>query len=80
MSLKPYLLSMSMPEREDFARRCGTSYGHLRNVAYGHKPCSAELAINIDRESGGRVTCEELCQVADWAYVRGSRREQQEAA
>lgn len=61
---------MPVPDRESFANRCGTSYGHLRNVAYG-KPCAEKLAINIDRESGGVVTCESLCPDVDFGYLRG---------
>lgn len=61
---------MPVPDRESFAARCGTSYGHIRNVAYG-KPCAEKLAINIDRESGGVVTCESLCPDVDFGYLRG---------
>lgn len=70
MDLKAFLHSMPVPDRESFAVRCGTSYGHLRNVAYG-KPCAEKLAINIDRESGGVVTCESLCPDVDFGYLRG---------
>ena len=59
MKLKPYLLSMPIQQREIFAARCGTSYGHLRNVAYG-KTCAEELAVVVERESGGVVTVAEL--------------------
>jgi len=50
---------MPMNERERFAAQCGTSYGHIRNVAYG-KTCAEELAIAIEKESGGIVTIAEL--------------------
>ena len=70
MELKKYLFSMKVGDREQFAVRCGSTYGHLRNVAYGHKPCSAELAMEIERESGAAVRCESLCPNADWATVR----------
>lgn len=75
MNLKKYLFSMQVSEREQFAVRCGSTYGHLRNVAYGHKPCSAELAMEIERESGAAVRCEILCPGADWATVRNAPRE-----
>ena len=71
MDLKAYLLSMPVQARESFAARCGTTYGHLRNVAYG-KTCAERLAINIDRESGGVVTCESLCPDVDFGYLRGT--------
>lgn len=60
MELKPYLLSLPVKERETFARRCGTSYAHLRNVAYRQKPCAQELAIAVEKESGGSVSVAEM--------------------
>lgn len=77
MDLKSYLLSMSMADRVAFSERCRTTYGHLRNISYGQKPCSAELAMEVERESGGVVRCEELCPEADWATVRGTCRDGQ---
>lgn len=74
MDLKSYLSTMQMPEREAFAERCGTSYGHLRNVAYGSKTCAESLAINVDRESRGVVRCEDLRPDVDWAYLRAADR------
>lgn len=79
MELKAFLLSMPMSDRESFAVRCGTTYGHLRNVAYG-KPCAEKLAINIDRESGGVVTCESLCPDVDFHYLRGRAAQVEEGA
>jgi hypothetical protein len=60
MELKPYLLSMPMPERTAFSARCGTTWNHLRNIAYGQKPCADELAVSIEKESGGSVTVSEI--------------------
>ncbi|WP_238455834.1 transcriptional regulator [Azohydromonas lata] len=57
----------SMPDdeiRAAFAKRCETSLGHLKNVMYGYKPCSPELAVLVEKESGGRVTRPELR--SDW--------------
>ncbi len=71
MQLKAYLRSIPVAAREAFAARCGTSHAHLRNIAYG-KTCGEALAIAIDRESGGRVTVEELRPDVDWAYLRGT--------
>lgn len=73
MNLKKYLFSMQVSEREQFAVRCGSTYGHLRNVAYGHKPCSAELAMEIERESGAAVCCEILCPGAEKKRLADSR-------
>lgn len=73
--IKAYLIAMSMPEREDFAVRCSTTYGHLRNVAYGQKPCGESLAINVERESAGVIRCEMLRPDVDWAVLRKSSAE-----
>jgi DNA-binding transcriptional regulator YdaS (Cro superfamily) len=70
-NLKKFWLSLPVPERSVFAARCGTTERHLRNVAYG-KTCGEDLAINIDRESRGAVTCEELRPDVDFAYLRGT--------
>lgn len=72
MHLKTYLLSIPMSERERLARACGTSYAHLRNVAYGSRTCGESLAINVDRETGGKVPCEALRPDVDWAYLRST--------
>lgn len=55
MDLKTYYSGLSTEQREIFARKCGTSPGHLRNVAYGDRTASTELAVAIERESHGAV-------------------------
>lgn len=73
MDLKTYLYEkLPMGERDSFAERCDTSFGHLRNIAYG-KTCGESLAINIERESGGAVRCEDLRPDVDWAYLRSTQ-------
>ncbi len=79
MNLKTYLFSMPVADRVKWAARCGTTYPHLRNVAYGQKPCSPVLAINVERESGGAVRCEDLRPDVDWGYLRNSRTNQEAA-
>jgi DNA-binding transcriptional regulator YdaS (Cro superfamily) len=56
MDLKTFLFSMPVVDRHAFAERCGTSYGHLRNIAYGDKSCAETLALHVERESGGVVS------------------------
>jgi DNA-binding transcriptional regulator YdaS (Cro superfamily) len=51
---------------------CGSSAPHLRNVAYGYKHASAELAINIERESKGAVPAESVRPDVDWSVIRNS--------
>lgn len=70
MSFRNFYLAMTVEQRSDFAQRCGTSAGQLRNVAYGRQ-CGEALAINIERESNGSVVCEDMRPDVDWAYLRG---------
>ncbi|MBK6414086.1 YdaS family helix-turn-helix protein [Sphingopyxis sp.] len=73
MDLKTYLKTLNPDGREVFARRCGTSAGHLRNIAYG-KVCGEKLAVDIERESGRRVICETLRPDVDWQFLRQTPR------
>jgi DNA-binding transcriptional regulator YdaS (Cro superfamily) len=71
MQLKDFFISMTAEQRDDFARRCGTTLGQVRNVAYGRN-CGEALAISIERESNGVIRCEDLRPDVDWAYLRGT--------
>ena len=70
-TFKSFFMGMPVAERIAFAVRCGTSRQHLTNIAYGLKPCGESLAINIERESGGKVLAEQVCPGPDWAVIRG---------
>lgn len=72
MDLKSFLETLSMTEREDFAERCGSTAGHLRNVSYGYRSCAESLAISVERESGRKVRCESLRPDVDWQFLRNS--------
>lgn len=72
MELIDFWKSLSLSDRELFASKCGTTFGHLNNVAYGHRSCGEDLAINIDRESDGKVPVETTRPDVDWAYLRGT--------
>lgn len=72
MKLIDYLNAIPVEAREPFAARCGTSFDYLRQVGYGNRVCTERLAINLERESGRMLTCEELCPAADWAVVRSA--------
>lgn len=72
MDLKTHLFALSLPDRHALAEACDTSYGHLRNVAYGSKTCAESLAINIERETRGQVRCEDLRPDVDWGYLRST--------
>lgn len=72
MNLKNYFMAKTKEQRDTFAALCGTTRGHLTNIAYGQKPCAEKLAIAIERESHGAVRCEDLRPDVDWAYLRGT--------
>jgi DNA-binding transcriptional regulator YdaS (Cro superfamily) len=80
MSLKTYLKSLTPAEREAFAKACDTSLGQLNQVAWGYRRAGESLAINIERESGGKVTCEQLRPDVDWAYLRNTKPKKSRAA
>lgn len=75
MNIRDYLKTMSREERVKFAQRCGTSLGHLQNVAYGYKPCQPELAMAIEEESGQAVKVETIAPGYRWHVIRGSSHE-----
>ncbi|WP_090541094.1 YdaS family helix-turn-helix protein [Nitrosomonas sp. Nm132] len=72
MKLKDYIKTIPLEERDVFSAKCGTSFAHIRNIAYGYKKSGESLCINIERESGGTVKCEELRPDVDWKYLRGT--------
>lgn len=69
MKLLDLLNSKSVEDQSKFAAACGTTVGYLRLIAYGNRRCGESLAINIDRESGGAVSIEELRPDVDWSYL-----------
>ena len=68
MNLKQYLHGLDIQEREKLAESCGSTLGHMRNVMYGYRPCSAELATAIERHTGRAVTRKDL-RPDDWFDV-----------
>lgn len=80
MSLKSYLKSLPPDKREAFAGACETSVGQLTQVALGHRRAGESLAINIERESGGAIRCEDLRPDVDWAYLRNTKPKKPRAA
>jgi DNA-binding transcriptional regulator YdaS (Cro superfamily) len=83
MKFRDYFLPMDAAARQDFAERCDTNVKQLLNICGGGRPCSPELAINIERESRGACRVEELAPTAkrmrvDWSYIRGTRRRRSE--
>jgi DNA-binding transcriptional regulator YdaS (Cro superfamily) len=74
MSLADYLGSLPKGGRAQFAAAIGVAPAYLYQIEHGIRKAGADLAIAIERESGGKVTCESLRPDIDWAYLRGTKR------
>jgi DNA-binding transcriptional regulator YdaS (Cro superfamily) len=69
VDLKTFLAGLADNDARDaFAKDCGTTLGHLRNVMYGYKPCGPELAVSIEQQSGRAVTRRDL-RPSDWERI-----------
>lgn len=72
-ALRTYLNSLPTDQQSEFAMRCGTTVGYLRKALSKGSALGEGLCINIERESGRRVSCESLRpEGVDWAYIRSS--------
>jgi len=78
-ALIDYLNSLPVPEQAAFAVRCNTTIGYLRKAASVGQKLRESVCINIDRESMGRVTVEQLRPDVDWGYLRATCCEQRAA-
>ena len=72
MQLRSYLNALPKDDREAFADRCGTTVGYLRKAISAGQRIGESTVINIERESGGAIRCEDLRPDVDWAFLRGS--------
>jgi DNA-binding transcriptional regulator YdaS (Cro superfamily) len=68
MELKTYLTSLSKDQLEELASMARVTPGHLRNVKYGERECSPELACAVELFAGGAVRRWE-CRPADWYRI-----------
>lgn len=68
--LLAYLNSLAKAERLDLVTRCETSEGYLRKAISKGQRLGESLCINLDRETGGAIRCEDLRPDVDWAYLR----------
>lgn len=73
--LLAYLNGLDKVARANFCAACGTTERYLRKAVSVSQRLGADLCINIDRESGGLVTCEHLRPDVDWGYLRGSAKD-----
>lgn len=72
--LLKYLNSLSLEQRAQFCDACGVTEGALRTSISKGRKIDASTAINIERESGGKVRCEEIRPDVDWRYIRGTKK------
>jgi DNA-binding transcriptional regulator YdaS (Cro superfamily) len=70
MNLLEYLKTLEKDAAAALALRCGTTPGHLKQVAYGYRKPNFALAISLDRETAGIVSCDALRPDIDWAHIR----------
>ena len=73
MSLHSYIKILDKAKLEELAARCETTAGQLKQIAYGNRRASVRLAVSLERETQGKITCEQLRPDVDWAYLRGSK-------
>jgi DNA-binding transcriptional regulator YdaS (Cro superfamily) len=71
-TLRRYLNSLPVAEQHAFAARCGTTVGYMRKAISVGERFREGLVIAIERESGRKVTVEELRPDVDWAFIRGT--------
>jgi DNA-binding transcriptional regulator YdaS (Cro superfamily) len=70
MNISEYLKESDLSQME-FARQLGVTQGTVGFWLH-NKPPTIERAIQIERITGRKVTCEELRPDVDWAYLRNS--------
>ncbi|MDL2200847.1 YdaS family helix-turn-helix protein [Halopseudomonas aestusnigri] len=46
----------------------GTTRGHLRQISYGYRPASPEVAARLESVTEGRITRKQL-RPDDWAVI-----------
>jgi hypothetical protein len=63
MKLSDYINSLTKAEREDYARRCGTTPGYLQiHVLHARKECRRRLREALARESNSNVSISEVLE------------------
>jgi DNA-binding transcriptional regulator YdaS (Cro superfamily) len=75
--LLAFLNNLGKSERAEFCAACETTERYLRKAVSVNQRLGESLCINIDRESRGAVRCEDLRPDVDWAYLRGSAKDEQ---
>ncbi|MES2685698.1 MAG: YdaS family helix-turn-helix protein [Pseudomonadota bacterium] len=70
--LLKYLNSLPAEERAPFAKRCNTTEGYIRKVCSTGGKLGEGICINVERESGRKVLCEQMRPDVDWHFIRNT--------
>lgn len=62
------LLDWAKTANDEQVKRTRTTRGYLRQIAYGNKTASAELAARLEKETCGAVTRKQL-RPDDWRVI-----------
>jgi len=73
-SLRAHLNKLEPQAQAAFAANCGTTVGYLRKVISAGLRLGERLCIAIERETSGKIRCEDLRSDVDWAYIRGTEK------
>lgn len=68
MKLSEYLKPLDAAARAEMAAESGTTWLHLRNIAFSGKACGIQLAVDIERISAGAVRRWDL-RPDDWHRI-----------
>lgn len=69
MNLQHYLKQHRGQAARDLAQATGTSVGYLREISYGLRRPSAEMALKLERASGGLITARDIRPDLPWPAV-----------
>lgn len=78
MDLKTYLSGLGQEDRDAVAAAAGTTYGHMRNVSYGLRPCSPELASGLEQATKAAVMRWDM-RPDDWHRIWPELRKRKDA-
>jgi len=68
VQLVEYLKPLSTTLRHALAADCGTSYLHLRNIAFSGKSCGIQLAVDLERVTR-KAVCRWDLRPDDWHRI-----------
>lgn len=65
-----YINAIPQGDRDEFAKRCGTSIGYLRKAISVKQRLREDVCVAIERESKGAIRCEDLRPDLEWKRTR----------